>query len=299
MTNYQGGITDSLDYLPYGEQIAGSNSTTHKFTGYERDAESGLDYAKARYYSSSLGRFMSVDPAPGEASGPQTNNRYAYVLNNPANSVDPMGLFCGPSGCPDSDPNPVAPDLTSDDTCIIFPGECSYSLDTVVFYPSYPSDPGSDGGGGAPEPPPTDNGGDGSGGDGTQPPAQSAAPAPSPSPAPAPTPNPPLPPTLGTVPGALPPAANGAANAAKQATRPLSQPQDPMLREVPPTQNPTYDVLEKMENGPAAKLLKSVADWLSGVMDSKGIPYLFMTPMPLEQQMRAVNPLYNIQSPIL
>jgi len=56
-------VTDALDYLPYGEQIAGGTFTTHKFTGYERDAESGLDYAAARYYSSSLGRFMSVDSA--------------------------------------------------------------------------------------------------------------------------------------------------------------------------------------------------------------------------------------------
>jgi len=101
ITSYQGWVTDKYDFLPYGEQILGGNWTTHKFAGYERDYESTLDYANARFYSSSIGRFMSVDPAPGDVSGPQTYNRYAYVLNDPANSVDPSGLFCSPNGCPD------------------------------------------------------------------------------------------------------------------------------------------------------------------------------------------------------
>ena len=33
----------------------------HHFTGKERDTESGLDYFGARYYTSSMGRFMSPD----------------------------------------------------------------------------------------------------------------------------------------------------------------------------------------------------------------------------------------------
>jgi RHS repeat-associated protein len=55
-------IFDSLDYLPFGEQIAGDTGTTHKFTGKERDSESGLDNFGARYNSSSMGRLMSPDP---------------------------------------------------------------------------------------------------------------------------------------------------------------------------------------------------------------------------------------------
>jgi RHS repeat-associated protein len=50
-------IVDNMDYLPFGEQIAGGAATTHKFTGKERDTESGLDYFEARHYGSSLGRF--------------------------------------------------------------------------------------------------------------------------------------------------------------------------------------------------------------------------------------------------
>jgi len=48
---------DNLDYLLFGEQIAGASGTTHKFTGKERDSESGLDNFDARYSSSSTGRF--------------------------------------------------------------------------------------------------------------------------------------------------------------------------------------------------------------------------------------------------
>ncbi len=56
-----------------------------KFTGKERDTESGLDYFGARYYGSNMGRFMSPDPFlnSGHPSDPQTWNRYTYGLNNP------------------------------------------------------------------------------------------------------------------------------------------------------------------------------------------------------------------------
>ena len=72
------------DYYPYGQEINYTTtcSQNYKFTGYERDAETGLDYAFARYYNDRLGRFMSGDPAPGDLSDPQTLNRYAYVRNH-------------------------------------------------------------------------------------------------------------------------------------------------------------------------------------------------------------------------
>ena len=95
------------DYLPYGEELtAGYGSRTNaqgytgdcvrdKFAGYERDAETGLDYAEARYYGSAYGRFTSVDPAMGSArkSMPQSWNRYSYVLNRPLSLIDPTGEF--------------------------------------------------------------------------------------------------------------------------------------------------------------------------------------------------------------
>jgi RHS repeat-associated protein len=66
--------------------------SVRKFTGKERDAESGLDNFGARYDSSSLGRFMSPDPLAGHTEDPQTLNRYVYVRNNPLNLTDPTGL---------------------------------------------------------------------------------------------------------------------------------------------------------------------------------------------------------------
>lgn len=65
-----------------------------KFTGYERDGETGLDYAQARYYASQLGRFTSIDPllASGAPATPQSWNRYSYAFNNPLFYTDPTGL---------------------------------------------------------------------------------------------------------------------------------------------------------------------------------------------------------------
>jgi RHS repeat-associated protein len=86
-------VSDNLDYLPFGEQILGDTTTTHKFTGKERDSESSLDNFGARYNSSNIGRFMSPDPSPmGIAmADPQSWNLYSYVRNRPTRSIDVGG----------------------------------------------------------------------------------------------------------------------------------------------------------------------------------------------------------------
>ena len=69
------------------------------FTGKERDTESGNDYFGARYYASSMGRWMSPDPAGigfANAENPQSLNLYGYVQNNPLGFVDPNGLLSCP-----------------------------------------------------------------------------------------------------------------------------------------------------------------------------------------------------------
>jgi RHS repeat-associated protein len=93
------------DYFPFGEEIfaaTGTRTTTQgynqsdgvrqSFTGYERDDETGLDYAQARYYASAQGRFTSVDPVSGFVDIPQSWNGYTYTLNNPVNLTDPTGM---------------------------------------------------------------------------------------------------------------------------------------------------------------------------------------------------------------
>jgi RHS repeat-associated protein len=88
------GTNDVSEYYPFGgERILQSQTNNNrKFTGKERDSESGLDNFGARYDSSSMGRFMSPDPMGGHPQDPQTLNRYAYVRNNPVSLTDPTGL---------------------------------------------------------------------------------------------------------------------------------------------------------------------------------------------------------------
>src|SRR6266446_3680315 len=89
-------VYDSFDYLPFGELLSGAGDYVHKFTGDERDDETGLDHTWFRQYSSSLGRWMHPDPAGLAAvdpSNPQSWNRYAYVDDDPLNLTDSSGLY--------------------------------------------------------------------------------------------------------------------------------------------------------------------------------------------------------------
>ena len=83
------------DFYPFGGEriVTNTCSQNYKFTGKERDAESGNDYFKARYYGSSMGRFLSPDPISGTLANPQSLNRYVYVLNNPLILTDPSGMI--------------------------------------------------------------------------------------------------------------------------------------------------------------------------------------------------------------
>jgi RHS repeat-associated protein len=103
------------DFLPFGEQVEytlgrrslipaynTTDTTRQKFTGQEHDEESGLDYFRARYYSSALGRFTSPD-APfidQNRSNPQSWNLYTYVRNNPLRFTDPTGSAMYEGGPP-------------------------------------------------------------------------------------------------------------------------------------------------------------------------------------------------------
>ncbi len=60
------------------------------FTGREYDAETGLYYCRGRYYSPTLGRFISRDPVRYSAGDP---NLYRYVADRPTGSVDPTGQW--------------------------------------------------------------------------------------------------------------------------------------------------------------------------------------------------------------
>jgi RHS repeat-associated protein len=84
---------EESDYYPYGGEIpvSGSDPNHYKFTGKERDSESGLDNFGARFDASTLGRFMSPDGGAFHFANPQSFNRYVYALNNPLRFIDPDG----------------------------------------------------------------------------------------------------------------------------------------------------------------------------------------------------------------
>jgi RHS repeat-associated protein len=101
VTNATGGITEDSDFYPFGGERVVTDllpDQNYKFTGKERDTESGLDYFGARYYSSTSGRFLTPDWAASptavpyaELSDPQTLNLYASARNDPINKVDADG----------------------------------------------------------------------------------------------------------------------------------------------------------------------------------------------------------------
>lgn len=91
-----GNVTGRQAHLPYGEDFAASGAQEkHHFSSYEKDGESGIDYAINRGYSAGHGRFLSADPyrASGYEVDPQSWNRYSYGRNNPVDFADPLGLL--------------------------------------------------------------------------------------------------------------------------------------------------------------------------------------------------------------
>jgi RHS repeat-associated protein len=84
--------------VPYLTQ--GASAQPFRFTGEQRDGETGFECLRARYYLPSLGRFLSRDPIFGSVSNPLTLNRLAYALDGPATLGDASGLSTTYDGVP-------------------------------------------------------------------------------------------------------------------------------------------------------------------------------------------------------
>jgi RHS repeat-associated protein len=103
ITDSLGNIKSESDFYPWGGelQFVNNDSNHYKFTGKERDLETGLDYFGARYYSNGLGRFITPDWAPttpkpsavpyADWIDPQSLNQYSYVRNLPTTKLDKDG----------------------------------------------------------------------------------------------------------------------------------------------------------------------------------------------------------------
>ena len=104
-TDGGGNVTSRKDFMAFGEEAItvqrnvgvgyGTPPVRQDYTGYEKEAESGLEFAQARYQNPVHGRFTSVDPLTASATikNPQTFNRYSYALNSPYKFTDPLGLL--------------------------------------------------------------------------------------------------------------------------------------------------------------------------------------------------------------
>ena len=91
VTDGRGRAVHTLGYMPYGEtllDLSQGYETAYQFTDYEKDQETGLHYAEARYYDSWLSTFNSTDPMWYKY--PHLSP-YAYCADNPVRYVDPDG----------------------------------------------------------------------------------------------------------------------------------------------------------------------------------------------------------------
>jgi RHS repeat-associated protein len=97
----KGDFINREEYFPYGETSFGSFAMKrYRFSGKERDEESGLYYHAARYFATWLCRWVTGDPI-GLRAGP---NPYQYCAANPLTFRDRSGLQKEPSTGVDTRP---------------------------------------------------------------------------------------------------------------------------------------------------------------------------------------------------
>jgi RHS repeat-associated protein len=102
LINTSGAEVVGYTYDAWGKQLTctGSLASTLgaknplRYRGYIYDTETGLYYLQSRYYNPTWGRFISADTVLGAIGRINTQNIFAYCLNDPVNYSDPSG--CNP-----------------------------------------------------------------------------------------------------------------------------------------------------------------------------------------------------------
>ena len=93
ITDSDGEVLDTFDYMPYGSEISSTSSTTtdYRFTGKERQSKvNNSIYDSFARFQNTYGRFMSIDP---KAESFYHISPYTYCAGDPVNLVDPDGEF--------------------------------------------------------------------------------------------------------------------------------------------------------------------------------------------------------------
>ncbi|MBN1207446.1 MAG: RHS repeat-associated core domain-containing protein, partial [Myxococcaceae bacterium] len=94
-TSTTGTVMEARKYDAWGKHREETRPVAENFklgyTGHQLDVETGLTYARVRYYDSELGRFISRDSYEGSLEDAPSLHRYRYVRANPLRYVDPTG----------------------------------------------------------------------------------------------------------------------------------------------------------------------------------------------------------------
>jgi len=93
LTNASGSVTDEYTYDAFGSLTdqAGTTVNNYLYSGEQYDPNVGFYYLRARYYDSSVGRFLTTDPAKGNKFDPASFHKYLYANANPVMFSDPSG----------------------------------------------------------------------------------------------------------------------------------------------------------------------------------------------------------------
>jgi RHS repeat-associated protein len=155
LTNAGGQVIQSYQTDEFGVPTAtvGGSGQPFRYTGEQRDSESGLIYLRARMYDPAIGRFLQRDRFGGLNTSSPTLNRFSYVENNPITGTDPSGLSKNrngddrqPLGCYDLINNP---DWRAPRCMVVHVGVLTTSDGNILVYVPGPfngaTDPGEGG----------------------------------------------------------------------------------------------------------------------------------------------------------
>lgn len=94
LTNESGVVTDTYTYDAFGKLLSqtGATPNVYLYSGERFDADIGQYHLRARNYSPDRGRFTTIDPFAGYIDEPISLHKYLYVLADPVNLIDPLGL---------------------------------------------------------------------------------------------------------------------------------------------------------------------------------------------------------------